>query len=61
MAMRALSRNEVPCPYYEMLDYAQKFTASINWKELNTATSMLKQSKAFDEDENVTLCIISSD
>lgn len=54
-ALKALSHNSHTTPLIRMLDYAQRYTHAIDWKELNHARMMLEQTGAFAEGENARL------
>ena len=54
-ALKALSHNRHATPLIRMLDYAQRYTHAINWKELNHARLMLEQTGAFSEGEDARL------
>jgi hypothetical protein len=45
--LRALSRNANPQPLIRVLDFAQAYTAAIDWSDLRTAESLLEQTNAF--------------
>jgi len=45
--LRALSRNANPRPLIRVLDFAQAYTAAIDWSDLRTAESLLEQTNAF--------------
>ena len=45
--LRALSRNGNPQPLIRVLDFAQAYTAAIDWSDLRIAERMLEQTNAF--------------
>lgn len=45
--LRALSRNGNPQPLIRVLDFAQAYSAAIDWSDLPTAERMLEQTNAF--------------
>lgn len=49
--LRALSRNGNPQPLIRVLDFAQAYTAAIDWSDLRIAELMLEQTDAFVEPE----------
>jgi Fic family protein len=59
-ALRGLSHNHFLEPYLKMLDFAQKYTASIDWSTLRAATDMLQTTNAFSEDKNMLLRLPAS-
>lgn len=56
-ALKALSHNQRITPLIRMLDYAQRYTHSIDWQDLESARIMLEQTGAFYEGENARLHI----
>jgi hypothetical protein len=46
-ALKALSQSENPRPIIPVLDFAQKYTASIRWEDFDTARSELQKTNAF--------------
>ncbi len=46
-ALRALSRSGDPRPLIRVLDYAQRYAASIDWSDLRIAERLLEQTNAF--------------
>ena len=50
-ALKALSHNAITRPLVRMLDYAQRYTHAIDWRDFNTARMMLDQTGAFAEGE----------
>lgn len=54
-ALKALSHNSHATPLIRMLDYAQRYTQSIDWSDLDRARTMLEQTGAFAEGENAKL------
>lgn len=54
-ALKGLSHNQRAEPYVKMLDFAQKYTAMIDWSDLTTATDMLQATNAFSEEMDVIL------
>jgi hypothetical protein len=54
-ALKALSHNAHMIPLIRMLDYAQQYTHSIDWSDLQAARHMLEQTGAFSEGENARL------
>jgi hypothetical protein len=46
-ALKALSQSEKPAPIVRVLDFAQKYTASIRWEDFDTARSDLQETNAF--------------
>lgn len=55
--LKALSHNANTRPLIRMLDYAQQYTHAIDWRELDRARMMLKQTGAFAEGEDARLRI----
>jgi len=49
--LRALSRNGNPQPLIRVLDFAQAYTAAIDWSDLRAAERTLEQTHAFLEPE----------
>jgi hypothetical protein len=45
--LRALSRGGDPRPLIRVLDFAQQYSAAINWNDLDPARQMLEESNAF--------------
>jgi Fic family protein len=54
-ALRGLSHNHILDAYLKMLDFAQRYTTSIDWSSLRSATAMLQATNAFNEDKNSLL------
>lgn len=50
LALRALSRQHQPEPLLKMLDYAQAFSAAIDFTDLQAALDVLRRSNAFERD-----------
>ncbi|NBB82088.1 MAG: cell filamentation protein Fic [Alphaproteobacteria bacterium] len=50
-ALKALSNNGHPTPLIRMLDYAQRYTHSVDWQDLDGARRVLTQTGAFAEAE----------
>lgn len=48
-ALKGLSHNQRAEPYIKMLDFAQKYTAMLDWSNLRAATDMLQATNAFSE------------
>lgn len=46
-ALRAISRNAIPEPLFRTLDFAQKYTQSIDWNDFETAKEQLIKTNAF--------------
>jgi hypothetical protein len=44
--LRALSGDGNPAPLVRILDFAQRYTAEIDWRDLATATGMLRRTNA---------------
>lgn len=59
-ALRAFSRNGNPNPLIRMLDYAQRYTAAIDWSELSSAEHTLRQSHAFEDAADARLVMPAS-
>lgn len=54
-ALRALSRSGNTTPLIRMLDYAQRYTHAIDWRELAVARRMLAETGAFREGDESRL------
>ena len=54
-ALRALSQGGNTMPLIRMLDYAQRYTHAIDWRELAVARQMLTETGAFRERDEATL------
>lgn len=54
-ALKALSHNRHTTPLIRMLDYAQRYTHAIDWRDLENARMMLEQTGAFAEGEDARL------
>ncbi|GHV47641.1 Fic family protein [Synergistales bacterium] len=54
-ALRGLSHNKTAEAYVKMMDFAQRYTAMIDWSDLRAATDMLRATNAFSEDKNLIL------
>ncbi|MDR1622363.1 MAG: Fic family protein [Synergistaceae bacterium] len=54
-ALRGLSHNHILDACLKMLDFAQRYTASIDWSSLRGAADMLQATNAFSEDKNSML------
>jgi hypothetical protein len=50
LALRALSRQREPQPLLRMLDYAQAFSAAVDFTDLQAALETLRRSNAFERD-----------
>ena len=46
-ALRALSRSRLPVPLLRALDYAQRWTAAVDWRSVETTRSELEDCNAF--------------
>ena len=46
-ALKAISHNRRFEPLYRMLDFAQRYTAAIDWSDLTVARRMLERTNAF--------------
>jgi hypothetical protein len=46
-ALKALTQSAHPTPVIRMLDFAQKFTNAIDWRDFNAARQMLEDTNAF--------------
>jgi Fic/DOC family len=55
LALRALSRQGVPDALVKMLDYAQAFSAAIDFADLQRAIAVLRKSNAFERDTDARL------
>jgi hypothetical protein len=58
MSLKALSHNEITDAFIKTIDFAQKYTKSIDWGSIQKANDMLTQTNAFvenSEDETVVL------
>ncbi|HEX8242082.1 MAG TPA: Fic family protein, partial [Longimicrobium sp.] len=55
LALRALSRQVVADPLIKMLDYAQAFSAAIDFSDLQGALEILRRSNAFERDTEARL------
>jgi hypothetical protein len=55
LALRALSRQREPEPLLRMLDYAQAFSAAIDFTDLQAALEVLRRSNAFERDTDARL------
>lgn len=63
-SLKAISQNDILEPVVRVLDFAQKFTQSIDWSDFDRAKAMLTTSNAFvdsieAEDKNIRLKIVS--
>ncbi len=54
-ALKPLSHSGHTTPLIRMLNYAQRYTHTIDWRDLNIARMMLEQTGAFSEGEDATL------
>lgn len=54
-ALRALSQGGNTTPLIRMLDYAQRYTYAIDWRELAVARRMLTETGAFREGDEARL------
>jgi hypothetical protein len=54
-ALKAISQNSHTRPLIRMLDYAQRYTHAIDWRDLDTARMMLEQTGALAEGEDARL------
>jgi hypothetical protein len=54
-ALRVLTRQSHALPFVQMLDYAQRFTAAIDFRDLSEALAVLKGCNAFDDTGNLRL------
>jgi Fic family protein len=59
-ALRGLSHNHILEAYLRMLDFAQKYTASVDWSTLRSATDILQATNAFSEDRSLLLRLPAS-
>ncbi|HYH81720.1 MAG TPA: Fic family protein, partial [Longimicrobium sp.] len=57
LALRALSRQREPDPLLRMLDYAQAFSAAIDFTDLQAALETLHRCNAFERDTVARLCM----
>jgi len=48
-ALRVLARQSHALPFVQMLDYAQRFTAAIDFRDLSEALAVLRSCNAFDD------------
>ncbi|HEX8905591.1 MAG TPA: hypothetical protein VF771_12145, partial [Longimicrobiaceae bacterium] len=55
LALRALSRQAVPDALVKMLDYAQAFSAAIDFTDLHAALDVLRRCNAFERDTEARL------
>lgn len=55
LALRALSRRAVAEPLVRMMDYAQAFSAAIDFSNLRAALAMLEKCRAFESDAEARL------
>lgn len=55
LALRALSRQRQPEPLIRMLDYAQGFSAAIDFTDLQAALEVLRRCNAFERDTEARL------
>jgi fido (protein-threonine AMPylation protein) len=55
LALRALSRQGVPDPLIRMLEYAQAFSAAIDFTGLQGALEILRRCNAFERDTEARL------
>jgi Fic family protein len=46
-ALKALTHNRQTTPLIRMLDFAQKYTQTINWKDYKRARAMMTRTNAF--------------
>lgn len=54
-ALRAMTNNANPVPLIRMMDYAQAYTHSIDWRDLDTARAMLERTNAFSDPNDARL------
>jgi len=54
-ALKVFSHNRHTTPLIRMLDYAQRYTHEINWRDLDRARMILEQTEAFAEGEDARL------
>lgn len=54
-ALKALSQTANPQPLIRMLDFAQQYTHALDWRDFETARSLLEQTGAFSEGEQAKL------
>ncbi len=59
-ALRVLSRQSRTLPYIQMLDYAQKFNAAVDYHDLSAALATLRACNAFDDTGDLRLRIRES-
>ena len=51
-SLKALSHNQITDAFIKTLDFAQKYTAMIDWSDLSRATDMLCATNAFIENSD---------
>jgi hypothetical protein len=56
-ALKALSHNQVFTPVVRMLDYAQRYTAAVDWDDLQQARQTLAATGAFEQGEYARLIL----
>jgi hypothetical protein len=56
-ALKALSHNQVFTPVVRMLDYAQRYTASVDWSDLQQVRQTLTATGAFEQGEYARLIL----
>lgn len=61
LALRALSRQKEPRPLVKMLDYAQGFSAAIDFTDLQKALDVLRRCNAFERDTVARLRMPAAD
>lgn len=61
LALKALSRNHDTDPVIRMLDYAHRYTHTINWDNLHQARHQLDETSAFAKSEDTRLRMPASD
>ena len=58
LALKGLSHNRITDAFIKTIDFAQKYTQSIDWTSLKNATDMLNSTNAFTENSEDETAIL---
>ena len=58
MSLKGLSHNGITDAFIKTIDFAQKYTKSINWSNIQQANDMLKETNAFTENSEDETAIL---
>ncbi|MCR5224716.1 MAG: hypothetical protein K6C34_01410, partial [Alphaproteobacteria bacterium] len=58
LALKGLSHNKITDAFIKTIDFAQKYTQSIDWTSLKNATDMLNSTNAFTENSEDETAIL---